>query len=204
MTARGRSVVIPMFAKNLYRDDAVVAHARPESLDGLVRVDPPHQFVVKRLSAGLAVLVLAWLVSGTTDHSLWLHGVSAGPRDAMTGPPVVDTEGGARADLLAVVSERDAERLAPGMPVDVLLVGTAAARDAAGTVLSVSRNAGEVPPRLAERTGLGAGRSFLVRIAAPARAPGDEDAADGLHRLRIRLGRQSPLRFLMRQVPQGR
>ena len=190
-----------MFAKNLYRDDAVVAHAQPESLDGLVRVDPPHQFVVTRLSAGFAAVVLAWLVSGTTDHSLWLHGVPAESWDAMAGSPVVYAEGEARAELLAFVSARDAERLAPGMPVDVLPVGTAAAREAPGTVLSVSRNTGEIPPRLAERTGLGTGRSFLVRIAAPARAAGGEGAPDGLHRLRIRLGLQSPLRFLMRQLP---
>ena len=192
-----------MFAKNLYRDDAVVAHAQPESLDGLVRVDPPHQFVVTRLSAGLAALVLAWLVAGTTDRSLWLRGVPSAQWDAMTAQPVVDAEGGARADLLAFVSARDAESLAPGMPVDVLPVGTPAARDAAGTVLSVSRNTGEIPPRLAETTGLGAGRSFLVRIAmtAPARAAGDEGAPDILHRLRIRLGRQSPLQFLMRRIP---
>lgn len=192
-----------MFAKNLYRDDAVVAHAQPESLDGLVRVDPPHQFVVTRLSAGLAALVLAWLAAGTTDYSLWLHGVPSAHWDAMTTPPVVDDEGGARADLLAFVSARDAERLAPGMPVDVLPVGTPAARDAAATVLSVSRNTGEIPPRLAERTDLGTGRSFLVRIAmtAPARAAGDAGAPDALHRLRIRLGRQSPLQFLMRRLP---
>ena len=190
-----------MFAKNLYRDDAVVAHAQPESLDGLVRVDPPHQFVLTRLSAALVVLVLAWLVSGTTDHSLWLHGVPADLWGEMTAPPVVDVEDGARADLLAFVSARNADRLAPGMPVDVLPVGTSAARDAAGTVLSVSRNTGEIPPRLTERTGLPTGRSFLVRIAAPARAAGGEDAPDGLRRLRIRLGRQSPLRFLMRQLP---
>ena len=192
-----------MFAKNLYRDDAVVAHAQPESLDGLVRVDPPHQFVVTRLSAGLAVLVLAWLVSGTTDHSLWLQGVPSAQWDAMTAPPVVGADGEARADLLAFVSARDAERLAPGMPVDVLPVGTSADRDAAGTVLSVSRNTGEIPPRLAERTGLRTGRPFLVRIAmtAPARAAEAGRAADVLHRLRIRLGRQSPLRFLMRQLP---
>ena len=190
-----------MFAKNLYRDDAVVAHAQPESLDGLVRVDPPHQFVVARLSAGLAVLVLAWLVSGTTDHSLWLHGVPSAQWEAMIAAPVVDAEGEARAELLALVSARDAERLAPGMPVEVLPVETRAARDAAGTVLSVSRNTGEIPPRLAERTGLGTGQSFLVRIAAPARAAGDGHAADVLHRLRIRLGRQSPLQFLMRQLP---
>ena len=192
-----------MFAKNLYRDDAVVAHAQPESLDGLVRVDPPHQFVVTRLSAGLAVLVLAWLVAGTTDHSLWLHGVPSAQWGAMTARPVVAADGGARAHLLAFVSARDAERLAPGMPVDVLQVATPAARDAAGTVLSVSRNTGEIPPRLAERSGLGTGRSFLVRIAmaAPARAAGDEGAPDVLHRLRIRLGRQSPLQFLMRQIP---
>lgn len=193
-----------MFAKNLYRDDAVVAHAQPESLDGLVRVDPPHQFLVTRLSAGLAVLALAWLVAGTTDHSLWLHAVPAAPSDATAGPPVIDVEHGTRADLLAFVSARDAERLAPGMPVDILPVGAAAARDAAGTVLSVSRSTGGVPPRLAERTGLGTGRSFLVRIAAPVRGAGDERAADDIHRLRIRLGRQSPLRFLMRQLPQGR
>ncbi|MCY4075529.1 MAG: hypothetical protein OXH04_08905 [Acidobacteria bacterium] len=193
-----------MFAKNLYRDDAVVAHAKPESLDGLVRVDPPHQFVVTRLSAGLALIVLAWLVAGTTDHSLWLHGVPAVQWD-MTAPPVVDAEGRARAELVAFVSARDAEKLAPGLPVDVLPVGTPTARDAAGTVLSVSRNTGELPPRLAERTGLGAGRSFLVRIAmtAPARAAGDEGAPDVLHRLRIRLGRQSPLQFLVRQIPWG-
>ncbi|MCY3843337.1 MAG: hypothetical protein OXH69_07320 [Acidobacteria bacterium] len=91
------------------------------------------------------------------------------------------------------------------MPVDVLPVGPAAAPNAAGTVLSVSRNTGELPPRLAERTGLGTGRSFLVRIAMtePARAAGDEGAPDVLHRLRIRLGRQSPLQFLMRQIPWG-
>ena len=190
-----------MFAKNLYRDDAVVAHAQPESLDGLVRVDPPHQFVVTRLSAGLAALVLAWLVAGTTDHSLWLRGVPSAQWDAMTAPLVVEAEGEARAELLAFVSARDAERLAPGMPVDLLPVGTAAAREAAGTVLSVSRNTGQVPPRLAERTGLRTGRSFLVRVAAPARAAGREGAPAGLHRLRIRLGRQSPLQFLMRQLP---
>ena len=189
-----------MFAKNLYRDDAVVAHAQPESLDGLVRVDPPHQFVVTRLSAGLAALVLAWLVAGTTDHSLWLHGVPSAQWDAMTAPLVVEAEGEARAELLAFVSARDAERLAPGMPVDVLPVGTAAAREAAGAVLSVSRNTGQVPPRLAQRTGLGTGRSFLVRVAAPARAAEREGAPAGLHRLRIRLGRQSPLQFLMRQL----
>ena len=192
-----------MFAKNLYRDDAVVAHAQPESLDGLVRVDPPHQFVVTRLCAGLAVLVLAWLVAGTTDRSLWLHGVPSAQWDAKPAPPVVDAEAGARTDLLAFVSAPDAESLAPGMPVDVLPVGTPTARDAAATVLSVSRNTGEIPPRLAERTGLGTGRSFLVRIAmtAPARAAGDDGAPDVLHRLRIRLGRQSPLQFLMRQLP---
>ena len=189
-----------MLAKNLYRDDAVVAHAQPESLNGLVRVDPPHQFVLTRLSAGLAVLVLAWLVAGTTDHSLWLHGVPAAQWDPMTVPPVVDAAGEARAELLAFVSARGAGWLSPGMRVDVLPVGTAA-RDAAGTVLSVSRNTGEIPPRMAERTGLGTDRSFLVRIAAPARNAGGEGAADGLHRLRIRLGRQSPLRFLMRQFP---
>ena len=192
-----------MFAKNLYRDDAVVAHAQPESLDGLVRVDPPHQFVVTRLSAGLAVLVLVWLVAGTTDHSLWLHGVPSAQWDALTAAPVVDAEGEAGGELLALVSPRDAERLVPGMPVDLLSAAIPTARDAAGTVRSVSRNTGEIPPRLAERTGLGTGRSFLVRIAmtAPARAAGDEGAPDVLHRLRIRLGRQSPLQFLMRRIP---
>ena len=192
-----------MFAKNLYRDDAVVAHAQPESLDGLVRVDPPHQFVVTRLSAGLALIVLAWLVAGTTDHSLWLHGVPSAQWDATTAPPVADAEGEAGGELLALVSARDAERLAPGMPVDLLPVGNPAARDAAGTVLSVSRNTGEIPPRLAERTGPATGRPFLVRIAmtAPARAAGGGRGADALHRLRIRLGRQSPLQFLMRQLP---
>ena len=188
-----------MFAKNLYRDDAVVAHAQPESLDGLVRVDPPHQLVVTRLSTGLAVFVFAWLVAGTTDHSLWLHGVPSAQWGVMTAPPVADAEGEAGGELLALVSARDAERLAPGMPVDVLSAGTPAARDAAGTVLSVSRNTGEVPPRLAERTGLRTGRSFLVRIAMT--APAGEGAPDVLHRLRIRLGRQSPLQFLMRQLP---
>ncbi|MCY4027778.1 MAG: hypothetical protein OXH75_15885 [Acidobacteria bacterium] len=191
-----------MFAKNLYRDDAVVAHAQPDSLNGLVRVDPPHQFVVTRLCAGLALIVLAWLVAGTTDHSLWLHGVPAVQWDT-TAPPVVDAEGGARAELLAFVSARDAEKLAPGMPVDVLPVGPAAVSDAPGTVLSVSRNSGEIPPRLAERTGLRTGRSYLVRIAAstPARAAGDGRATDVLRRLRIRLGRQSPVQFLVRQLP---
>ena len=191
-----------MFAKNLYRDDAVVAHAQPESLDGLVRVDPPHQFVVARLSAGLAVLVLAWLVSGTTDHSLWLQGVPSAQWDGLTTPAVVHAEGAGGAKFLAFVSARDAERLAPGMPVDVLPVGTPAARGATGTVLSVSRNTGQTPLRLAERTGLRTGRSFLVRIAltAPERAARDGRAADVLHRLRIRLGRQTPLQFLIRQL----
>ena len=187
-----------MFANNLYRDDAVIAHTRPEPLDGLVRVDPPHQFVVTRLSAGLVVLVLAWLVFGTTDHSLWLHGVPAEQWDAMTA--VLDGEGERRAELLAFVSARDAETLAPGMPVDVLSSRTAASRKVAGTVLSVSINTGEIPSRIVERTGLRTSQSFLVRIAVPARALGDERAADSLQRLRIALGRQSLLRFLTRQL----
>ena len=190
-----------MFAKNLYRDDAVVAHARPEPLDGLVRVDPPHQFVVTRLSTGLAVVVLAWLVSGTTDHSLWLHGVPAEQWNATASSSVLAGEGGRRAELIAFVSARDARVLVPGMSVDVLSSRAASGLEEAGTVLSVSIDTGEVPSWVADRTGRRPGRSFLVRIAVPARAPGEEQAADDLQRLRIPLGRQSPLRFLTRQLP---
>ena len=190
-----------MFAKNLYRDDAVVAQAQPESLDGLVRVDPPHQFVVTRLSAGVVVLVLAWLVLGTTAHSLWLHGVSAEQWDATMASPLLDGEGDSRAELLAFVSARDAGTLVPGMPVNVLSTRTAAGRALTGTVLWVSSSAGEVPSRIVEKVGLRPGQSFLVRIAVPACALGDEGAGEGLHRLRIPLGRQSLLRFLTRQLP---
>ena len=193
-----------MFAKNVYRDDAVVAHARPDSLHGLVRVDPPHQFILVRLSVGLTMLVLAWLVMGTTDHSLWLHGVPAERWDAMTASPALDGKDGSRAELLALVSVRDAETLAPGMRVDVLSFRTMASREAVGTVLSISSHTGEIPSRIAETARLRPGRSLLVRIGVPERALRDERAAaDGLHRLRIPLGRESPLRFLTRQLPQS-
>ncbi len=191
-----------MFASNVYRDDAVVAHARPDSLHGLVRVDPPHQFVLMRLSVGLTVLVLAWLVLGTTDHSLWLYGVPAERWDAMTASPALDGKDESRAELLALVSVRDAETLAPGMRVDVLSFRATASRKVAGTVLSVSSHTGEIRSRIVEATGLRPGRSLLVRIDVPARALREERAAaDGLHRLRIPLGRESPLRFLTRQLP---
>ncbi len=190
-----------MFAKNLYRDDAVVAHARPESLDGLVRVDPPHQFVVTRLSAGLAVVVLAWLVSGTTDHSLWLHGVPAEQWNATAASSALAGEGGRRAELVAFVSARDARVLVPGMSVDVLSSRAASGLEEAGTVLSVSSCTGDIPSRTADGAGRRTGRSFIVRIAVPARVPGEEQAADDLQRLRIPLGRQSPLRFLTRLLP---
>ena len=189
-----------MFAKNLFRDDALVEHAQPERLDGLARVDPPHQFVVTRLTAVLSVLVVAWLVSGTTDYSLWLHVVPAGQGNATSASSVLDGEDDGRAVLLAFVSARDAETLAPGMPADVLSLGARAGRDAAGTVLSVSSHSGEIPARIAEGRGLGTGPSFVVRIAVPAGALADEGPTDGLHRLRIPLGRQRLLRFLTRQL----
>ena len=190
-----------MSAKNVFRDDALVARTQPERLDGLVRVEPPHQFVVTRLTAVLTVLVVAWLVFGTTDHSVWLNAVPAEQEDGAGASSVLDGEDGSRAVLLAFVSARDAEALAPGMRADVLSPGGPAGRDAAGTVLSVSTHSGEIPLRMVESGGGWTGPSFVVRVAVPARALADEDPTDDLQRLRIPLGRQSLLRFMTRQLP---
>ncbi len=189
-----------MFAKNLFREDALVARSQPERLAGLARVEPPHQFVVTRLTAVLTVLVVAWLVFGTTDHSLWLNVVPEEQGNARRPSSVVDGEDGSRAVLLAFVSARDAEALAPGMRADVLPRGGPAGRDAAGTVLSVSTHSAEIPLRIVESGGHWTGPSFVVRVAVPARALADEDPTDGLQRLRIPLGRQSLLRFMTRQL----
>ena len=189
-----------MSAKNVFRDDALLASTQPERLDGLVRVEPPHQFVVTRLTAVLAVLVFAWLGFGTTDHSLWLDAVPAEKEDATGASSVLDGEDGSRAVLLAFVSARYAEALAPGMRADLVTPGGPAGRGAAGTVLSVSSRSGEIPLRIVESGGNWTGPSLVVRVAVPARALADEDATDGLQRLRIPLGRQSLLRFMTRQL----
>ena len=185
-----------MFARNIYRDEAVLNHAQPEPLDALARVDVPHQYIVTRALGLLCLIAMVWLALGSTERALWLQGVATpvprpeGPVAALTS----DIARGAFVEISSYVTRSTAERLSLGMEVDVLLKPGAQTASVKGTLVSLEKASGQIPGEFAAGTKLQPGEPYRLVVVVPASdalQPGQDP-----HRLRVVLGQQRLFQFL--------
>lgn len=178
-----------MAGRNIFRDEAMLSYGQPEALDGLARVDPPHQFVVSRSITVLIAGVLFWILLGETDHSLWLEGQLV-PIDASRAA-AIDFQTGVELDLYEhPVAGNDTERLSPGAAVELLPDAGSELAKIDGVVHSIFKSSGTSD---GEESGQPNDPRLIIGIPSIA----DADIAGNYHRLRIPIGRQSLLQFLL-------
>lgn len=172
----------------LFNEDALKNRAELEPIDQPARSTTPHQPHVFATLGIVLVGAAAWLLLGAVDHSLWLNAERL--HDGAASPPVPERV----IRLRTVVPVVDGELLTPGMTAYVFRAGST------DTFIegSISRVARETDSRTTRID-----KSILQIDVSPKSAlvpePGDVDPN---YRLRIPIGRQTPVDLLIGLVRQ--
>ena len=186
-----------MVRRILFRDEAVLSHAQPESIDGLTRVDAPHQHLVTRTIGLVIIAFCVWLFVGTTDNNLWLQATASDP--SQPSPPASDFVSSESfpmtAEFVSFVDAADVELLRPGSTVYMLRSRTSPNRVTEGWVKSVAAAADGTDSTSVAQWKLSTPSSYRLVTEFPMVVP--PESASTSVRLRVPIGQQSVYRFLL-------